>query len=49
MSTAELFGEQGQANLIGTTLNQLTEDLLSHDAILDIEQGALRETELSRK
>lgn len=49
MSSAELFSEQGQHNLIGTAFYQLTEDLLSQEAILDILQVGIRETELSRK
>lgn len=49
MSSTELFSEQGQSNLIHTAFNQLTEDLLSYEDILDILQGGLRDTEISRK
>lgn len=35
--------------MIGTTSDQLTEDLLSHEAIQIIVKGGLRETWISRK
>lgn len=49
MSSTELFSQQGQPNLIGTAFDQLTEDLLSQEAIQNIVKGGLRETGLSRK
>ena len=48
MSSTELFSQQGQSNLIGTASDQLTEDLLSREAIQVIVKGGLRETGLSR-